>query len=246
MDYKYDETYKRATSENSWIRRITMRKRLDNICREIKIEKSHRVLDIGCTGGILQHLMSNHCSGVYGLDINHHILKITCIKGKYICGDAMRMSLKSNYFDVVVCSHLLEHVPSIHHCLKEIDRISKLGAKIFIIYPIELFRGSSCIPDVLLNGQKLSAIRKIHLHKLSFNKLKNFIEGTNLRIVKHKIIFALLPMHMIVIAKQTEAKKLDYETAPNSLVGQACPFTVNPLRMNPEDCLTKKAKRRKE
>ncbi len=28
--------------------------------------------------------------------------------------------------------------------------------------------------------------------------------------------------------------------ATNSLVGQACPFTVNPFRMNPQDCLTKK------
>jgi len=219
MDYKYDETYKRATSEDSLIRRITMQKRLNNMCGEIKIEKSHHVLDVGCAGGILQHLMSNHCSEVYGLDINHHVLKTTCIKGKNICGDAMRMPLKSNYFDVVICSHVLEHVPSIHHCLKEINRISKPGAKIFIIYPIELFRGSSCIPDVFLKGQKFSAIRKIHLHKLSFNKLKNFIEGTNLRIVKHKIVFALRPMYMAVIVKQTKDQKLDYETATNKQIG---------------------------
>lgn len=203
MAYKYDETYKRATSEDSWIRRITMRKRLDNICREIKTVKSHRVLDVGCSGGMLQHLLLNHYSKVYGLDINHHILK-TGIKGKYICGDSMRMPLKSSYFDVIVCSHLLEHVPSLHHCLKEIDRISKPEARIFIIYPIELFRGSSCIPDVLVNGQPLRTIRKIHLHKLSFNKLKNAIEGTNLRPLRHKIIFALKPMYMTVIAKGME------------------------------------------
>lgn len=207
MAFKYNESYKRATSEDSWIRRITMQKRLDNIAREIKSWKNHRVLDIGCTGGMFQHLLSNYDLKVYGLDINHHILKTTRIEGKYICGDAMRMPLKSNCFDIVICSHLLEHLPSINHCLKEINRISKPKAKIFIIYPIELFRGMTCIPDVLLNGRKLFTIRKIHLHKLSFNKLKDFIKGTNLNLVKHKIIFAIQPMYMTVITKQAEDKK---------------------------------------
>jgi len=199
MSYKYDKNYKRAVSETGWFRKITMQKRLDRIWKEIKIWENKRVLDVGCSGGMLQYLLSQHCLEIYGLDINNHVLKATDIEGRYICGDAMRMPLKSNYFDVVICSHLLEHLPSVYSCLDEMRRVSKTGAKIFILYPVELFRGATCIPDVLLNGQRLSLIRKIHLHKLSLRRLKNFFKRTNLKLLKHKLIFALQPMYMAII-----------------------------------------------
>jgi len=201
MTYKYDKTYKLAISENGWLRKMNMQKRLNSIRREVRTWGNRRVLDVGCSGGMLQNLLSNHCSEVYGLDINDYILTSSDIRGKYICGDAMKMPLKSNCFDVVICSHLLEHLPSIYRCIKEMSRVSKIDAKIFILYPIELFRGATCIPDVLLNGQRLNLIRKIHLHKLSLKKLKSLIRGTNLKLLKHKPIFALQPMYIAVIKK---------------------------------------------
>lgn len=201
MSYKYDRTYKRAVSENGWLRRINMKKKLDNIYREFKTWKNKRVLDIGCSSGMLQNLLSKHCSEVYGLDINEFILSTTDFQEEYICGDAMRMPLKANCFDVVICSHLLEHLPIVYRCIREMNWVSKPGAKIFILYPIELFIGATCIPDVLISGQRLRLIKEIHLHKLSLNKLKNLIKGTNLKILKHRLIFALQPMYMVILVK---------------------------------------------
>jgi len=201
MSYKYDKTYRLAVGNNSWLRKMNMQKRLDSICKEVKTWKNKRVLDVGCSGGMLQNLLSDRCSEVYGLDINDFILTTTDFQEQYICGDAMRMPLKSNSFDVVICSHLLEHLPFVYRGIKEMNRISKSGAKIFILYPIELFRGATCIPDVLISGQRLSLIRKIHLHKLSLKKLNKFIRGTNFQLLKHKLIFALQPMCMAVLIK---------------------------------------------
>ncbi len=207
MNYKYEEKYKRCIGENNWIRKIIVQKRLSYILNEIEILKSHLVLDVGCAGGLLSYFLLKHASKVYGIDVNHHIIIKSngIVKGKFICGDAIKMPFKSNSFDIVICSHLLEHIPSPFHCIKEINKISKPGAKIIVIYPIELFRGFTCIPDVLLSGQPLTSIRKIHLHKLSLSKMKNFVEGTDLKIIKHKIIFALLPMYMTVLTKSNDA-----------------------------------------
>lgn len=201
MSYKYDKTYRLAVGHNSWLRKMNMQKRLDSICKEVKTWKNKRVLDVGCSGGMLQNLLSDHCSEVYGLDINDFILTTTDFQEQYICGDAMRMPLRSNCFDVVICSHLLEHIPFIYQCLKEMRRVSKHGAKIFLLYPIEMFRGVTCIPDVILHGQRLSLIQKIHLHRLNLKKLQRYFLKTRLRVITHRLIFALQPMYMTVITK---------------------------------------------
>jgi len=203
MSYKYDKTYKHMIGEKGLLRKLIIQKRLDSISKEVKIWKNKKILDVGCSGGMLQYFLTNHGSEVYGLDINDFVLTTTDFKGKYICGNAMRIPLKSNGFDIVICSHVLEHLPYMYRCVKEMNRVSKPGAKIFILYPIELFRGVTCIPDVLISGQRLSLIRRIHLHKLSLDKLKNLLKGTNLTISKHKLIFALQPMYMAILKKQT-------------------------------------------
>jgi 2-polyprenyl-3-methyl-5-hydroxy-6-metoxy-1,4-benzoquinol methylase len=167
----------------------------------IRTWKNKRVLDIGCSGGMLQRLLTPYCREIYGLDINLDTLNKTDIEGGYVCGDAMQLPLRRNYFDVVICSHLLEHLPSIRQCIKEINRVMKPKGKFIVLYPIELFRGATCIPDVLLHGQKINRIRKIHLHKLSLKKLKKWIRDTELRIMRHQLVFALQPMYLAVMTK---------------------------------------------
>jgi ubiquinone/menaquinone biosynthesis C-methylase UbiE len=201
MKFKYDKTYKLAAGQDNWFRRITMKLRLSNIDKEIRTWRDKRVLDIGCSGGMLQKLLSPRCREVYGLDINQALLKDTNIQGNYICGDTMNLPLANDRFDVVICSHLLEHLPFVCRSIEEINRVLKPRGKLFILYPIEIFRGATCIPDVLLSGQRLNLIREIHLHRLSLKKLKGFIDGTQLRINKHRLIFAIQPMFMATLTK---------------------------------------------
>ncbi|MFH1941502.1 MAG: class I SAM-dependent methyltransferase [bacterium] len=184
------------------MRKKNMQRRLKGIFRELNAWNGLKVLDVGCSGGMLLHLLSNHCLEVFGLDINDSVLRATDFGEDFICGNAMRMPLKDESFDVIICSHLLEHLPSFDACIQEMQRISRIGARIFILYPIEIFRGATCIPDVLIHGQRLSLIRKIHLHKLSLKKLRRSTEGIKLSIVKHKLIFALQPMFMAVLTKE--------------------------------------------
>jgi len=201
MGFKYDQNYKLAVGQENWFRRVTMKKRLSNIDKAIKSWKHKRVLDIGCSGGMLQKLLSSQCREVYGLDINLDQLNETGIEGNYVCGDAMQLPFKENDFDVVICSHLLEHLPSVQKSIQEINRILRPKGNFFVLYPIELFRGATCIPDVLLHGQKISRIRKIHLHRLSLKKLKRWLSDTELRLMRHKLIFALQPMYLAVMMK---------------------------------------------
>ncbi len=63
-------------------------------------------------------------------------------------------SLKDDQFDIVICSHILEHVPSPNQALKEIMRVLKAGG--FAIIMVPLFDGvTSTVEESQYNTDEL-------------------------------------------------------------------------------------------
>jgi SAM-dependent methyltransferase len=63
-------------------------------------------------------------------------------------------SLKDDQFDIVICSHILEHVPSPNQALKEIMRVLKVGGLAIIMVP--LFDGvTSTVEESRYNTDEL-------------------------------------------------------------------------------------------
>ncbi len=81
-----------------------------------KLKPDWNVLDIGSGNGELTYMLSPYCRSVTGVDIDS--VKITHAKKKYssvnvsfACSDALTfLTSRKMYYDVVVCSHVLEHI----------------------------------------------------------------------------------------------------------------------------------------
>ena len=72
------------------------------------------------------------------------------------------------------------------------------GGIIVLVYPYELIRGMAILRTSLVTKTNP---RKLHIHKLNPKKIKKYIEGTNLKHVRSKLVFCMLPQYMTTLRK---------------------------------------------
>lgn len=93
-----------------------------------------RVLDVGCfpyhLGAALE--MMNH--EVYGISSSHEPIKSSRIK---ICNiEKDTFPFKDNFFDLVICTEVLEHLPqSPLHAIREMHRVTAPRGHVFLTTP---------------------------------------------------------------------------------------------------------------
>lgn len=89
------------------------------------------LLDIGSSTGIIDNYLSKYFKKVVGIDIDQGGVDFARKKFakrknlKFKIDDAMGLSFKDNSFDVVICTHIYEHVPDSRKLFKEIYRVLK-------------------------------------------------------------------------------------------------------------------------
>lgn len=99
----------------------------------------NRLLDVGCgTGRNLQAIQAK-CpqAELYGIDIGsgvEELLKPLGFQGKQ-CDASERIPYDDNFFDVVVCGEVIEHVVATDSLLAEIRRVLKPGALMILTTP---------------------------------------------------------------------------------------------------------------
>jgi len=91
-----------------------------------------RVLDIGCSTGILTRHYAEFFGDVVGVDIDDGAIEWaesnrSADNIEYRVGDSMELPFAEGEFDVVTCTHIYEHVPSAQRMLDEILRVLKPG-----------------------------------------------------------------------------------------------------------------------
>lgn len=57
--------------------------------------------------------------------------------------DITRLALSSRAFDVVLCSHVLEHVPDDRHAMRELYRVLRPGGWAVVMTPVDLRRATT-------------------------------------------------------------------------------------------------------
>ena len=125
----YSDFYDESITE--W-RALNGKYKAQNIIDISKNIQFDSVLEVGCGEGAVLSQLSNHnyASNYYGLEISESGVEMT--KSKNIKGlksvdlfDGYKIPYDDNFFDLAICSHVMEHVEHERVLLKEILRVSK-------------------------------------------------------------------------------------------------------------------------
>jgi len=131
----HDDIFNKRFNSPYPLRRYMHRKQLDSILE--LVSSNGKILDVGCGEGILAILIAKKGKQVTACDISkpniERAKKIAKKEGvldkiNFIEADAENLSFQDNEFDLVISSHVLEHLPNFEKGLSEIRRVTKSNA----------------------------------------------------------------------------------------------------------------------
>ena len=138
-----DHMEKLYNSKNPLVRYIHV-ERLKKIVSLIPKQKNLKILDAGCGEGQLllriQKIFSSFNAELYGVDVTNVALeraKKRAPKSKFSLQDLKNLNYENNFFDVIICTEVIEHVPEYQKVLRELKRILKDRGVLIISFPNE-------------------------------------------------------------------------------------------------------------
>lgn len=169
MDKRHYQTLYETEKYHWW---YSVRKKIirDLINSYANSQKNIKLLDIGCgTGELLKELPP--LGDVFGIDSSPQAIAFCKEKGlkNVSVAEGTKIPFPNNSFDVILCLDVLEHIQDDSAVLKEIYRVAKMGAIIFIFVPTFKFLwGRSDEVSHHLRRYRLPELRK----KIEQNGLK--------------------------------------------------------------------------
>jgi len=125
----YSNQYDQSVVE--W-RNMAAKYKAQNIVELSKKIKFNNVLEVGAGEGSVLHWLSNYkfSQNLYGIEISESGIEITKSKNienlkEILLFDGYKIPFNDNYFDLIICSHVMEHVEHERVLLREIKRVSK-------------------------------------------------------------------------------------------------------------------------
>ncbi|RKZ47450.1 MAG: bifunctional 3-demethylubiquinol 3-O-methyltransferase/2-polyprenyl-6-hydroxyphenol methylase [Gammaproteobacteria bacterium] len=99
-----------------------------------------KILDVGCGGGLLSEALASKGGLVTGIDISEHLLEVAeehsqqaGLDISYVCTTVEEFSTEhENFFDIVTCMELLEHVPDPQSVINACMHLLKPGGLLFL------------------------------------------------------------------------------------------------------------------
>jgi len=146
LKWLYSESYYGETERETFLKNRIVGKIINRIsCFLLKRRVQRvslgrcqgRILDLGCGSGRLLVLFLEKGWEVYGVDIS----KAACISTKkkvgknVFCGELEDQNFPSDFFDMVILWHVIEHIPDPRKVLKEIRRILKKDGILVLALP---------------------------------------------------------------------------------------------------------------
>ncbi|MEM3373892.1 MAG: class I SAM-dependent methyltransferase [Candidatus Woesearchaeota archaeon] len=159
--------------------RFVHRNRLKKIVENLPKKNFMKILDAGCGEGhlILEMYSINKKNIYYGVDVTEVALKSAKKRVPFARIEKMdltNLKFEDNYFDIIVCSEVLEHIYNYNKVIDELTRVLKKGGFLILTFPNEflwvlsrlfLFRWPIKVPDHV-NSFSPNQIRKIVKMKL--------------------------------------------------------------------------------
>jgi len=169
---------------------------------EEKDFKNKVVLDVGCGfGTLLIYALRKGAKTAYGIEISEEDLKtakkyIKDEKIKLFQGSATNLPFEDNFFDTVVNTEVLEHIPidTENMMFSEISRVLKKDGVVYLTTPYDSFWSKYTDPAFYLQG---------HRH-YSLSKVRNYAENNKLKVEILKPLngfWELLHLYNLYISK---------------------------------------------
>ncbi len=109
---------------------------------DYRLPDTPAILDLGCGPGEISERLLEHFGGcsVIGLDLEVPHLeraRVRCkrfgSKAEFRLGDAVELDLEADLFDLSVCRHLLQAVPSPERVVANLVRVTKPGGTVHVV-----------------------------------------------------------------------------------------------------------------
>lgn len=127
--YHRDDDYQK----DEWLYRNFFQKRFQNIQKYHP--KPGRVLDIGCSTGILLQLLKDRNWEVWGVEPSQSG-EVARRRGiKTVRQHFERAGLPKDYFDAIILNHTLEHLENPVIILQKVRKLLKKGGEVFVDVP---------------------------------------------------------------------------------------------------------------
>lgn len=144
--------------------------------------------DIGCHSGLFTEKIIKviNPEEVYGLDISKKAIetaKKRIKNGHFVVGDAHKLPFGSNFFDLVFCLEMLEHVDYPEQVLQEVYRILKKGGNAIVLIPT-----NSLLFEIVwfLWNLRHPVWKHVHVQKFSGNVLEKMSRELDFKILATK------------------------------------------------------------
>lgn len=118
-------------------------RRIFNFLSEINSDKL-KILDAGCGYGIYSLSLSEKGNEIYSIDLEEkrikHLNKLKKYDAKFskiksFVGSINNLPFASNYFDVVLCSEVIEHIKDDKLAFSELTRVIRKGGNLILTVP---------------------------------------------------------------------------------------------------------------
>ena len=176
----YDRFYSKLMDISVWINTNILRfgkYENESIIKYAAADKNSNVLDYGCnTGRHASYVKQAYGYNVMGADINE--TAIAACKRKGIKAEVITEEFFENYssfFDLIINSHVLEHVDNPKDFLVNINGMLQDKGTLVIVIPQERIRGDITIMQILYFFLRLK-FENPHKHKFSKNELYSLLE----------------------------------------------------------------------
>lgn len=198
-----------------------------------------RLLDVGCAGGLFLAAARQEGWQVKGVEISR--LGVDYGRNKLdldiFWGELEEANYEIEYFNVVTCMDVIEHVQNPQGLLKEVNRILRKGGLMFISMP-----NFNALTRLLL-GVQWSAIIAEHLHYFTVEAARQMLIKNGFRIRKvvtentdpRAILLGGIFRRRITQEEQAEAKRALANKIQSSkcltLLKNGVNLLLNPLRL---------------
>ena len=184
---KYGLGYALVTNVTTFLARTLFhakRAEIKYILSLLEKEEGKKILDFGCNLGHLTIMIKKAApkNEVCGTDINDFALKCARRKHKHIkfC-EINNKFLKNNKFDIIIVSHVLEHIKKREEFMKNLSKLLSDNGKLIMAVPQERVRGDVNLVHLFYNFVRLR-FKNPHVVKLYYNDLEYLFNKEGLRI----------------------------------------------------------------